>query len=75
MHIRLDVNFRKPFAGFWTDAAKADADTFSRELSQKEQKRLNELAEKYQTEGLFPDESILQISDKSEIVSDQICFL
>ena len=58
----------------WTDAAKADADTFSRELSQKEQKRLNELAEKYQTEGLFPDGSILQISDKSEIVSDQICF-
>ena len=33
------------------------------------------LAEKYQTEGLFPDGSILQISDKSEIVSDQICFL
>lgn len=60
---------------FWKDAAKADADTFSRELSEKEQKRLNELAEKYKTEGLFPERNILQISDKSEIVSDQICFL
>ena len=36
---------------------------------------MNELAEKYQTEGLFPDGSILQISDQSEIVPDQICFL
>ena len=25
--------------------------------------------------GLFPEGNILQISDKSEIVSDQICFL
>ena len=37
--------------------------------------RMNELAERYQTEGLFPDGSILQISDQSEIVPDQICFL
>ena len=36
---------------------------------------MNELAEKYKTEGLFPEGNILQISDKSEIVSDQICFL
>ena len=72
---RAEQTSEKEQETLWTDAAKADADTFSRELSQKEQKRLNELAEKYQTEGLFPDESILQISDKSEIVSDQICFL
>ena len=82
--VRAGMNYAKQRAeqisekeqeDLWTDAAKADADTFSRELSQKEQKRLNELAEKYQAEGLFPDGSILQISDKSEIVSDQICFL
>ena len=72
---RAEETSEKEQETLWTDAAKADADTFSRELSQKEQKRLNELAEKYQTEGLFPDGSILQISDKSEIVSDQICFL
>ena len=72
---RAEQTYEKEQEALWTDAAKADADTFSRELSQKEQKRLNELAEKYQTEGLFPDGSILQISDKSEIVSDQICFL
>lgn len=72
---RAEQTSEKEQEALWTDAAKADADTFSRELSQKEQKRLNELAEKYQTEGLFPDGSILQISDKSEIVSDQICFL
>ena len=72
---RAEQTSEKEQEDLWTDAAKTDADTFSRELSQKEQKRLNELAEKYQAEGLFPDGSILQISDKSEIVSDQICFL
>ena len=72
---RAEQTSEKEQEALWTDAAKADADTFSRELSQKEQKRLNELAEKYQTEGLFPDGSILQISDQSEIVPDQICFL
>ena len=70
---RAEQTSEKEQEDLWTDAANAD--TFSRELSQKEQKRLNELAEKYQAEGLFPDGSILQISDKSEIVSDQICFL
>lgn len=72
---RAEQTSEKEQEALWKDAAKADADTFSRELSEKEQKRLNELAEKYETEGLFPEGSILQISDKSEIVSDQICFL
>ena len=72
---RAEQTSEKEQESFWKDAAKADADTFSRELSEKEQKRLNELAEKYKTEGLFPEGNILQISDKSEIVSDQICFL
>ena len=72
---RAEQTSEKEQESFWKDAAKADADTFSRELSEKEQKRLNELAEKYKTEGLFPERNILQISDKSEIVSDQICFL
>ena len=73
--VRSETSEKEQGSFIGRSAAKADADTFSRELSQKEQKRLNELAEKYQTEGLFPDGSILQISDKSEIVSDQICFL
>ena len=72
---RAEQTSEKEQESLWKDAAKADADTFSRELSEKEQKRLNELAGKYETEGLFPEGSILQISDKSEIVSDQICFL
>lgn len=72
---RVEQTSEKEQESLWKDAAKADADSFSRELSEKEQKRLNELAEKYKTEGLFPEGNILQISDKSEIVSDQICFL
>mgnify|MGYP003239389372 FL=1 len=72
---RVEKTSEKEQEALWMDAAKADADTFSRELSKKEQQRMNELAEKYQTEGLFPDGSILQISDQSEIVPDQICFL
>ena len=31
---------------------------FQRVINKRRQKRLNELAEKYQTEGLFPDGSI-----------------
>lgn len=72
---RVEKTSEKEQEALWMDAAKADADTFSRELSKKEQQRMNELAERYQTEGLFPDGSILQISDQSEIVPDQICFL
>ncbi len=72
---RAEQTSEKEQEVLWKDAAKADADTFSRDLSEKEQKRLNELAEKYETEGLFPNGSILQISDKSELVSDQICFM
>ena len=72
---RVEQTSEKEKESLWKDAAKADADTFSRELSEKEQKRLNELAGKYESEGLFPEGSILQISDKSKIVSDQICFL
>ena len=72
---RVEKASEKEQEALWMDAAKADADTFSRELSKKEQQRMNELAERYQTEGLFPDGSILQISDQSEIVPDQICFL
>lgn len=72
---RAKQTSEKEQEALWMDAVKADADTFSRELSQKEQQRMNELAEKYQTEGLFPDGSILQISDQSEIVPDRICFL
>lgn len=72
---RVEKTSEKEQEALWMDAAKADADTFSRELSKKEQQRMNELAERYQIEGLFPDGSILQISDQSEIVPDQICFL
>lgn len=72
---RVEKTSEKEQEALWMNAAKADADTFSRELSKKEQQRMNELAERYQTEGLFPDGSILQISDQSEIVPDQICFL
>lgn len=48
---RVEKTSEKEQEALWMDAAKADADTFSRELSKKEQQRMNELAEKYQTEG------------------------
>ena len=52
---RVEQTSEKEKETLWKDAAKADADTFSRELSEKEQKRLNELAEKYESEGMFPE--------------------
>ena len=57
------------------NGSMASADSFSRMLTEKEKNRMDELAEEYRTKGIYPNQSILEISNTSEIVSDRICFL
>lgn len=57
------------------NGSMASADSFSRMLTEKEKNRMDELAEEYRIKGIYPNQSILEISNTSEIVSDRICFL
>lgn len=53
-----------------TQSAKTDEDSFSRELTGEEQERLEKLRNKYETEGVFPQEKLLE-AEKIKDVSDQ----
>ena len=53
----------------------ADADTFSRELTDSEKERRKILMEKYLQEGLYPARKLLRIQAEGEIVADRVCFL
>ena len=53
-----------------TQSAKTDEDSFSRELTGEEQQRLEKLRNKYETEGVFPQEKLLVV-EKIKDVPDQ----
>ena len=53
-----------------TQSAKTDEDSFSRELTGEEQERFEKLRNKYETEGVFPQEKLLEV-EKIKDVSDQ----
>lgn len=53
-----------------TQSAKTDEDSFSRELTGEEQERLEKLRNKYETEGVFPQEKLLEV-EKIKDVPDQ----
>lgn len=53
-----------------TQSAKNDEDSFSRELTGEEQERLEKLRNKYETEGVFPQEKLLEV-EKIKDVPDQ----
>lgn len=53
-----------------TQSAKTNEDSFSRELTGEEQERLEKLRNKYETEGVFPQEKLLEV-EKIKDVSDQ----
>ena len=54
--------------------ADASIDTYSRELTDEENKRLKKLIIEYESEGKFPVGEVLQISDETEVVEDRVCF-
>lgn len=53
----------------------ADADTFSRELTDIEKKRIDELILFYKNEGVFPEGSLLVIENMSEMDSEVLAFV
>lgn len=60
---------------FAETARYANADTFSRNLSGQEKNRLDVLLDGYEREGLFPEDEVYTVADKSEILPDRVCFL
>lgn len=55
--------------------SNANADTFSRELSEEEKARYSELEVVYMEEGRFPKDEVLIIQSVEEINSERVCFL
>lgn len=53
----------------------ADADAFSRNLSQDEMERLTQLENAYKNEGVFPERDLLVINSENEINQKRVCFL
>lgn len=53
----------------------ADADTFSRELTNTEKKRMEELLLLYKNEGVFPESSLLVIENKDEMDKEVLAFV
>lgn len=53
----------------------ADADNFSRDLSQKEQERFTQLEKAYTNEGVFPERNLLVVDSENEIDNKRVCFL
>lgn len=54
--------------------SQASADSYSRPLTDVEKSRLDELKEEYESKGVYPEESILEIKDSSQFDSSRICF-
>ncbi|MCX4321110.1 MAG: hypothetical protein OSJ44_15570, partial [Lachnospiraceae bacterium] len=53
----------------------ANADAFSRELTEAERERREVLMGRYLKEGLFPEEKLQKINSVEELVTDRVCFL
>lgn len=53
---------------------KVSADGFSREYSEEERVRMEELRQSYQ-EGVFPEKTILQVDNADEVTEDTLCYI
>ncbi len=53
----------------------ANADSFSREITSEERKRMEQLTNEYENKGVFPQSELLQITGTEQIQTDKICFL
>lgn len=54
--------------------SEANADSFSRELTQEERERAEELQQKYENYGCFPEKSVLYVQSIAEVQRDRVCF-
>ena len=51
-----------------------EADVFTREYSDSENKRMKQLAQDYQN-GVFPEKELVQVDDETEIVEGTLCYV
>ena len=54
--------------------SSAEANTYSRELTEEERERKEELKEKYIREGVYPKRKLLRVSGEEEVDADRVCF-
>lgn len=54
--------------------SSADADSFSRELSEKEEERMAKLRVAYEEKGRFPQKTILEITEGEVVQKEMLCF-
>lgn len=52
----------------------ANADSFSREITSEERKRMEQLTNQYENMGVFPQSELQQITGTEQIQTDKICF-
>lgn len=52
-----------------------NADQYSRDFTQDEKNRINNLTKQYKAEGRFPKKSVLKIDTENQIDNSRICFL
>lgn len=57
------------------EAKKANADSYSRELSDAEKERLEKVRTEYESQGVLPQEQLKEISSEKEVDPEHICFL
>lgn len=57
-----------------TQKVTADSDHFSRELSEKERKKIEQLRDRYENEGMFPQEKIIEADKKNEVKVGELAF-
>ena len=74
---RMEEMSEQEVKAYTEDAAEstADADSFSRELTDAEQKRRNQLDTLYVSEGKIPEEKLLQVESKADVIDDRLCFV
>lgn len=57
------------------DTANVDASMYSREFTQEEKERQQELTIAYQKDGRFPEGELKRVEDESQVDKDTLCFV
>ncbi len=55
-------------------SANVDADTYSRELTEQERERMQELRKQYEKKGKFPEGKILQVDKVADVDKNKFCY-
>lgn len=73
---RMEAMNQEEKLNYFADAASGSvADFYSRELTEAEKKRMNELSASYRDEGLFPEGELCKITDAAQYQGEGLAFM